>query len=158
LKCQIPGAGRAGNSILVSFHSVTNSWGSEDLRVKVVFLVPSYGGPIHNEMPLFDLDMGPGSTQGEEHVLEQNNKCQGWEQKSRSRVGSIELPFCFVSKYLKTYTWPQLLQVWKLSNSPKQGTNSSLICLWMTLVQTAPGRRKWGVVCQWVVSYSNNKE
>jgi hypothetical protein len=25
LKCQIPGAGRAGNSILVSFHSVTNS-------------------------------------------------------------------------------------------------------------------------------------
>jgi hypothetical protein len=28
----------------------------------------------------------------------------------------------------------------------------------MTLVQTTPGRREWGMFCQEVVNYSNNKE
>jgi hypothetical protein len=39
LRWQIPGAGSIGNSVLVSFHSVANSWACEVVRVVFWFLV-----------------------------------------------------------------------------------------------------------------------
>jgi hypothetical protein len=48
----------------------------------MLFLVPGYGGPIHDEMALWDLDMGCGTHRmGSMCWSERINTMQGVEEK-----------------------------------------------------------------------------